>query len=68
MKVIEREWVVGNGLPLHPYPKAKFINTGIWADGHLAYSRLDDQGNVIEEDEGMFVQIRFAGKLIMERI
>lgn len=35
-----------------------FVNTGIWADGHLAYSRLDNDGNIIEEDEGMFLQVR----------
>lgn len=49
-----------------------FINTGIWANGRLAYSRLDNNGNIIEEDEGMFVQvheiIKGQNKLCMIRL
>lgn len=46
-----------------------FVCTGQWADGHLAYSRLDDNGEIIEEDEGMFVQLRSNyGYLYMQRI
>ena len=33
-----------------------FINTGKWADGHLVYSRCDQNGNIIEEGE--YLQIR----------
>ena len=50
----------------------KFVNTGIWTDGHLAYSRLDNNGNIIEEDDGMFAQVREIingqNKLCMVRI
>ena len=50
----------------------KFVNTGLWADGHLAYSRLDNDGNIIEEDDGMFAQVREningQNKLCMVRI
>lgn len=35
-----------------------FIATGQWADGHLAYSRLDNDGNIIEDEEGLYVQLR----------
>ena len=46
-----------------------FICTGIWADGHLAYSRVDDKGNIIEDEEGVYVQLRsYNGGLFMQRI
>lgn len=47
---------------------AKFICEGQWADGHLAYSRLDNNGEIIEEDRGMYAQIRENGQLLMVRI
>lgn len=34
-----------------------FIATGQWADGHLAYSRIEN-GKIIEEDEGCYYQLR----------
>lgn len=44
-----------------------FINTGIWADGRLAYSRCDKDGNIIEEGE--YYQLRCitnkGNKLVM---
>ena len=42
-----------------------FIARGQWADGHLAYTNLD---NPNEEDEGMFVQLRGSDGLYMQRI
>lgn len=48
--------------------KAQFICEGEWADGHLAYSRLDEEGNIIEEDRGMYAQVRANGGLLMIRI
>lgn len=44
-----------------------FICIGQWANGNLAYSRLDDNGDVIEEEDGMYYQIRENGKLVMVR-
>ena len=47
----------------------KFICMGQWADGHLAYSRVDDNGNVIDEEDGRYVQLRsFNGGLYMQGI
>ena len=47
----------------------KFICIGQWADGHLAYSRVDDNGNVIEEEDGRYVQLRSSnGGLYMQGI
>lgn len=47
----------------------KFIARGQWADGHLAYSRLDENNNPIEEDECSYVQLRsYNGGLYMQRI
>ena len=44
----------------------KFICIGQWADGHLAYSRVDDNGNVIEDEDGRYLQIRSSNnKYIM---
>ena len=48
--------------------QANFICEGEWADGHLAYSMLDDNNEVIEEDRGMFAQVRFNEHLRMIRI
>lgn len=64
MKEIKRTYEIGN----ERFEDGLFIATGIWADGHLAYSRLDENHNIIEEDEGMFAQVRENGKLLMVRI
>ena len=45
-----------------------FINTGIWADGHLAYSRVDDNGNIIPEEEGVYLQMRTQYGYFMQHI
>lgn len=47
----------------------KFIATGIWSDGHLAYSRVDENGNIIDGEEGHYVQLRSVnGHLFMQGI
>lgn len=47
----------------------RFICTGEWADGHLAYSRVDENDNIIEEEEGCYVQLRsYRGGLFMQHI
>lgn len=47
----------------------RFIARGQWADGHLAYSRLDENNNPIEDDECSYVQLRsYNGGLYMQRI
>ena len=51
-KIIKRRYAIGVTIVVEGY----FINTGIWADGHLAYSRVDDKGNIIEE--GDYYQLR----------
>ena len=46
-----------------------FIARGQWADGHLAYSRLDNNGNEIVGDECSYVQLRSGDHcLYMQRI
>lgn len=50
MKIIKRRYFEDNGI----YCKSKigyFINTGIWADGHLAYSRCTENGEILEDGE-----------------
>ena len=45
-----------------------FKATGQWADGHLAYSRYDEDGNVIEDEEGAYAQVRDGNGLYMVRV
>lgn len=45
-----------------------FVARGQWADGHLAYSRLDENGNEIEGEETAYVQLRGEYGLFMQRI
>ena len=45
-----------------------FITCGQWADGHLVYSRLDDNGEPIDDEECMYVQLRGSYGLFMQRI
>lgn len=43
-----------------------FICIGEWADKHLAYSRVDENGNVIDGEDGRYVQVRsYNGYLFM---
>lgn len=47
----------------------RFIARGQWADGHLAYSRLDENDNPIDDEECCYVQLRYTnGGLYMQRI
>lgn len=50
------------------FKKGIFIAQGQWADGHLAYSRLDEDGKVIEDEQGAYVQLRGRNGLFMQRI
>ena len=45
-----------------------FIASGQWADGHLAYSRLDENGNTIEDEDCVYVQLFRNGHYFMQRI
>ena len=45
-----------------------FIAEGLWGDNHLAYSRLDENGNTIENEVCVYVQIRENNSLLMIRI
>lgn len=46
-----------------------FIARGQWADGHLAYSRIDENGEIVDDEECMYVQLRsYRGYLYMQRI
>ena len=46
-----------------------FVARGQWADGHLAYSRCDANGNVIDDNDCCYVQLRYSnGGLYMQRI
>lgn len=58
-KIIKRRYFDTNSI----FKKSKigyFINTGVWADGHLAYSRCTEDGEILEEGE--YYQLK--GKLI----
>lgn len=63
MKEIIRNYYEYEGAELTS--NGRFVNTGIFADGHLAYSRVDENGDIIEEEEGRYAQIRENGKLVM---
>ena len=62
-KVIERRYFETHDMFEHS-KVGKFVARGQWADGHLAYSRLDENGNEIEEEECMYYQVR--GTLVVE--
>ena len=42
-----------------------FVCVGQWANGNLAYSRLNEDGEIIDDEDGMYYQIRECGKLVM---
>ena len=48
--------------------KGIFIARGIMADGHLAYSRLNENNEIIEDEECAYIQCRAYDGLYMERI
>lgn len=47
---------------------ARFIARGQMADGHLAYSRVDENNDCIDDEECCWIQIRGYNGLIMSRI
>lgn len=51
------EWKVG-----------RFVARGDYADGHLAYTRLDENGEEISGEETCYYQIRLNGRLVMFHI
>ncbi len=63
-KIIKRKYINDEGKEI----VGKFVARGQWADGHLAYSLLDENDNEIEGEECAYFQIRFNGELVMERI
>lgn len=66
MKPIKRQWTYDYSDQIQGV--ALFVATGQWHDGHLAYSMLDENGEIIPEHEGSFFQVRYNGKLLMVRI
>ena len=65
MKILKRNYIDVNDFEIKV---GNFINSGVWADGHLAYSRLDENNEIIPDEEGAYYQTRFGGKLCMERV
>lgn len=63
-KIIKREWIMLN----ESKGIGNFKAVGQWADGRLAYSLCDEEGNEDPNHESCFVQIRDNGKLIMIRL
>ena len=53
-KIIKRRYVT-NGVYMTT-EEGYFLCTGVWADGHLAYSRVTKDGDMIEEGE--YYQVR----------
>lgn len=53
---------------IEEWKKGKFIACGQMADGHLAYSRLDEDDNEIEGEETSYIQCRSGGMLCMYHI
>ena len=50
------------------WKQARFIAGGVQADGHLAYSMIDEDGNEIEGEETCYVQQRHYNRLVMFHI
>lgn len=67
-KPIRRIYLEEHNEKINALKNSYFIATGQWADGHLAYSRLDENMNVIPEDDGAYVQIRKCKLLLMVRV
>lgn len=69
MKSITRQWIYSyEGLKgLEENRKAQFILVGKWADGHYAYSMVDEDGNEIYGEESAYYQLKVNGHLIMVR-
>ena len=50
------------------YKVGTFIAGGTQADGHIAYTRLDEDGNEIEGEETSYIQYRTEVGLVMYHI
>lgn len=66
-KPIKRNWIYDSDRNEVKQGESMFIATGQWADGRIAYSLLDEHGQVIPEHDSAFYQIRYDGKLLMVR-
>ena len=55
MKSIKRKYY---NYDLHEWVNGLFVCVGQWGDGHFAYTRLDENGVRIEEEEGAYFQCR----------
>lgn len=64
-KIIERYYF---DIDEFKWKKGNFVARGQWADGHLAYSLLDENGNEVEGEQCAYVQIRQEKMLVMTRI
>lgn len=47
---------------------SQFVKCGIWANGQYAYSKLNEDGKVDNDNEGTYYQRRVNGKLVMFHI
>ena len=43
----------------------QFKVSGQWGNGLMAYSMIDNKGNIIPEEEGCYYQQRYNGQLVM---
>ena len=50
------------------WKQARFIAGGTQADGHLAYSMIDENDNEIEGEETAYYQQRYCSRLVMFHI
>ena len=56
-KPIKRRYFETHSM-LEESKEGTFIAQGQWADGHLAYSRIDENGNPYPDEDCAYVQIR----------
>lgn len=67
-KIIKRKYYESIG-SLTLKKEGLFIANGVFADGHLVYSRLDENKNEIEDEKYCYIQLRsHYGGLYMVRI
>ena len=65
-KVIQRDYQDPN---TNEWRYGRFVARGQWADGHLAYSRVDMAGEPLSEDDDCtYFQVRYGRKLVMFHI
>lgn len=50
------------------WKRGQFIAQGMQASGHLAYSRLDEDGEEISGEETAYMQIKHCNRLVMIHI